>query len=131
MPVVLFFKPDKGLINWSNRAALHDFLLENDGKEMYAEMDKVKGVRSLSQNAYYWKYLEIIALETGHNAEELHRLFKGLFLAKKEVTWKGKQYMMSGSTTKLNKVTMGEYLEKIAAETEVPLPDPTLADITK
>lgn len=127
MSQIFYLKPSKGLMQWSNLGALHKYLLENDGKELYANFDKVKGVRSLDQNALYWFYLGVIAKETGHYEDELHRLFKGLFLPKKEVEWKGKKYAMSGSTTKLNKIDFGEYLDRIASETGIPLPDATLA----
>ena len=129
MSKILYFKPNKGLIDWSNRSELHNFLLDNDGKDCYAKMDKVKGVRSLDQNSLYWLYLDVIAKETGNTVDDLHRLFKGLFLPKKEVTFKGKKYMMSGSTTKLTKAEMGEYLDKICAETNIPIPDKQTASI--
>jgi hypothetical protein len=126
MSQILFFTPKFGLIEWSNKKALYEFLLANEGKEMYAKIDKVKSVRSLDQNSFYWRYLEIIATETGNNADDLHRIFKGLFLPKRKTTFKGKDYMMSGSTTELSKTEMGEYLDKICALTNVPIPDPKL-----
>ena len=127
MSQIFYFQAVKGMMNWSNANSLVQFLLDNEGKNMYANIDKVKGVRSLNQNSYYWFYLEIIARETGNTADMLHRLFKGLFLPKEIVKFKGKEYPMSGSTTKLSKTDMGEYLDKIAAECEVPLPDPQKA----
>ena len=124
MSNLFYFKPNKGIIEWTNRRALFDYLLKNDGKELYAVMDKVKSVRSLSQNALMWSYLEIIARETGNVADDLHRIFKGLFLPKKTVKLKGKEYTMSGSTTELSKGDMTMYLDQIAALTVVPIPDP-------
>lgn len=115
----LQFKPDNG------RAWL-DYLVQNEGKKLVININLDKARRSLDQNAYYWAYLEIIANETGHNADELHKLFKGLFLPKKQLKFKDKIYMMSGSTADLNKPQFSEYLDKIASETGVPLPDPKL-----
>lgn len=127
MSQVFYFKSHQGTLQWSNGRALTQFLKDNEGKDMYASMDRVKGVRSLNQNSYYWFYLEIIASETGNNSDDLHRLFKGLFLPKTAVTWKEHEYMMSGSTTKLSKGDMTMYLDKICSETSVPLPDPQKA----
>lgn len=127
--MIFYFKPKFGLIEWTNKALLHQFLLENEGKEYYAKIGKVKGIRSLNQNALYWVYIELIASETGHNADELHKLFKGLFLPKKEIEWNGKKYMMSGSTANLSKAEFGIYMDKICAETNIPIPDPKLASM--
>ena len=126
MSQILFFTPKFGIIEWSNKKALYEFLLANEGKEMYAKLDRVKSVRSLDQNSYYHKFLDIIENETGQGHESLHKIFKGLFLPKKEVILKGKKYVLSGSTTELSKTEMGDYLDKIAALVEISLPDPKL-----
>jgi hypothetical protein len=131
MKITLYFKPNKGIIEWTNKRALFDYLLANDGVNMYATIDKVKNVRSLDQNAFMWVYLEIIAQETGNIADDLHRLFKGLFLPKKTIKVRGKSYTMSGSTTDLSKGEMTMYLDQICALTNVPIPDPKLASLTK
>ncbi len=115
----LQFRPD-------NNSAWLNFLEQNNGKKLVMNISLNKARRSLDQNAYYHAYLDIISNETGNNHEELHKLFKGLFLPKKPMIFKGKTYMMSGSTTELNKPQFSEYLEKICAETNVPLPDPKL-----
>lgn len=115
----LKFNPD-------NQRGWLDFLEKNDGKKIVINANLDKAKRSLDQNSYYWAYLEIIANEKGESAERLHKLFKGLFLPKTPMTFNGKTYMMSGSTADLNKPQFSEYLEKICAESEVPLPDPKL-----
>ena len=126
---IFYFKPVKGLMEWTNKRDLYDFLLENEGKECYANIGKIKGVRSLPQNSFYWLYLEIISKETGNNVDDLHRLFKGLFLPKKTVVFKGKEYLMSGSTTELSKGDMSMYMDRICAETSIPIPDRQTASI--
>lgn len=115
----LQFRPDNG------RGYL-DFLEQNEGKKLVMNVNLDKARRSLNQNAFLWAYYTIIANETGHNENELHKLFKGLFLPKKPIVFKGKTYMMSGSTKDLNKPQFSEFLEKICAETNIPLPDPKL-----
>jgi hypothetical protein len=131
MSFVTTLKPNKGIIQWSNQRALFDYLLQNDGKELYAKFDKVKSVRSLDQNSYYHAFLDIIEKETGQNHDELHRIFKGLFLPKKKVILKGKEYVLAGSTTELSKTEMGEYMDKISALVEIALPDPKLLAMDK
>ena len=126
---IFYFKSKGGLIEWTNKSDLFQFLIDNEGIEMFANMGKVKGVRSLNQNSLYWKYLEIISAETGNNVDDLHRLFKGLFLPKKIVVFKGKEYLMSGSTIELSKGDMSMYMERINAECGVPIPDMQTASI--
>ena len=127
MSNIFFFKANKGIIEWSNKRALYDFLLRNDGKGMYAQMDRFSGRRSGRQNDWYWVILEQISRDTGNSTDDLHRLFKGLFLPKKVVKLGGKEYTMSGSTTEQNKIQFGEYIEKIRAHVAqfgIVIPDP-------
>ena len=48
------------------------YLMEQDDKEWVIEEYKAK--RSLSQNAYYWKLLELIAVKTHTPKAELHNI---------------------------------------------------------
>lgn len=125
--MIFYFKANKGLIDWDNKRSMFDFLLQNDGKKFVANINLDKARRSLDQNSLYFLYLDIISRETGHTSEELHRIFKGLFLPKKKVTLNGKDYMLTGSTTELNKVDFGIYLDRICAETNIPIPDKKVA----
>lgn len=110
----------------SNRKAWLDFLENNNGKKLVLNIEREKAKRSLNQNSFYHAYLQIISNEIGHTSEELHRIFKGLFLPKRKIIFKGKEYFMLGSTTELNKVEFGEFLDRICSETGVPIPDPKL-----
>lgn len=107
----------------TNVRAWLDFLEQNNGKKLVMNINLDKARRSLDQNSLYHLYLDVIANETGHTSEELHRIFKGLFLPKKKVTLNGKDYMLAGSTTELNKVDFGIYLDRICAETNIPIPE--------
>lgn len=84
--------------------------------------EKKKG-RSLSQNAYYWTYLEVIARETGDNGDDLHEFFKRKLLPPVFKTIRGEEMKLPASTRDLNKNDFTEYLDKICALTNVPLPD--------
>lgn len=116
--------PDGGMDFGSdlNRARLKEHLKEHAGKTY--RLEYVQPKRSLSQNNYYWLYLGIIARETGDHEKALHEFFKQEFLPKKAVSIMGKARTITKSTTSLSKVEMGEYLDKICAMTNVPLPDP-------
>jgi hypothetical protein len=102
-----------------------DFLHANDGKQVTIELDTPR--RSESQNRYYWLYLEVIARETGNDADDLHELFKRKFLPPAFKTIMGQEVKLPGSTTDLDKAGFSEYLERICALTNVPLPDPEAA----
>lgn len=116
----LAFKPDN-LRGWLQ------FLEQKDGHKVVMNIGDDKAKRSLDQNALMHLYIDVIARETGHDHEELHRIFKGLFLPKKKVTLNGVDYWLTGSTTELTKAEMREYLDKICALTNIPIPDTKLA----
>lgn len=100
---------------------------ENKVYEVYLRESK----RSLSQNSYYWLYLGIIEESGSNTALELHELFRRTLLPPKFITVRGKELKVPASTTELTKNEMSEYLEKICAETLIPLPDPIAAGYIK
>jgi len=125
MTKVWLFKASNGGMEFTSdgvKALFIAHLKEHEGKRYRIEY--VEDARSLSQNAYYWVYLDVIAGETGHTPEELHTLFKRKFLPRKFKLVLGEHIEIEQSTTRLKKHEFGEYLDRIAAETGVPLPDP-------
>lgn len=111
-----------------NLARFKEFVKANAGKQVRIELPVTK--RTNNQNSYYWTYLQVIERETGNNANDLHDFFKAKLLPKKTITIKGKkevQLEVPMSTTELDKIQFGEYLDKICAMTNVPLPDPEAA----
>lgn len=103
------------------RRQFSDWLRVNEGKRVLVQLDKPG--RSNSQNAYYWVYLGVIAQETGNNEDDLHEFFKRKLLPPVFKKVLGEEIKLPRSTTKLNKSEFGEYLEKICALTNIPLPD--------
>jgi hypothetical protein len=107
------------------KANFHDYALQHP-KQQY-KLEPLEKKRSLSQNAYYHVYLDVISRETGNSANDLHELFKMKLLPKRIVNIKGKknthEFERIGSTTELNKTEFGEFLDKIVEMTEIPLPD--------
>lgn len=112
-------QPDLG--SDANRARFHDVLKNNEGKTFRIEL--VENKRSLSQNSFYWFYLNIIERETGNSSSNLHELFKRTLLPPKFIKVMGKELKIPASTTELSKSEMSDYMEKICAETSVPIPD--------
>lgn len=111
----LAFKPDL-------QVAWLDFLEKNDGKKVVIEIELEKAKRSLDQNALYWLYLGVIEKETGNLATDLHELFKRKFLPPIPKKILGVEFKLPNSTTDLSKADFGEYLDKISAFTEIPIP---------
>ena len=77
---------------------------------------KVKNNRTLPQNSYYWKILEIIGYELGYDSESMHEIFKNKFLRKeKEILYKGKAFKAEKniSTTKLTTKQFITYIDEI------------------
>jgi len=98
------------------------FKLEGKGVDLDIKEHKI--TRTLTQNAFYWLYLGVISDETGHDANELHEIFKRRFLPPRYVSVLGKEYKLPASTSKLDKSEMSEYMMRISAETDVPIPNP-------
>lgn len=107
------------------KVRLKEYLLAHEGKVFEIRMRETK--RTMTQNRYYWLYLEVISAETGNGANDLHEYFRRALLSPKFITVMGKEVKMPRSTTELSKTEFGEYLDRICAETNVPLPDPEAA----
>jgi hypothetical protein len=66
-------------------------------------------------------------METGDNADDLHEFFKRKLLPPVFKTIRGEEIKLPASTTDLSKSDFAEYLDRICALTNVPLPDPVAA----
>ena len=107
----------------SNKKSFTEYLVANKGKKLFIEIEREKGKRTLSQNDFYWLYLGVIERETGNLATDLHELFKRKLLPPIPKKILGVEFKIPASTTTLNKIEFGEYLDKISAMTCVPIPD--------
>lgn len=95
-----------------------------------------RAARSLAQNAWYWGVIvQALSNHTGYTPDDIHELLKAKFLPKQLAVCDGngvieENFVIGGSSAKLNKVQFGEYCEAIrrwAAETlDVNIPDPVL-----
>ena len=90
--------------------------------------------RSQQQNRFYWGVcVHLVSEHTGYDPDEVHQLAKQMFLPKTLALADGNgevvgEYVLGGSTTKLNTVEFGEFIERFrrwAAEMlDVVIPDP-------
>lgn len=87
----------------------------------YYTNEKLK--RTEAQNRYYWGvYLPLISAETGNDVDDLHSLFKGLFLSKGTVEVLGHKVRRAKSTTELTAGQFSEYILRIEELTGVLAP---------
>lgn len=121
---IFFAKEEKGELKFSNQKVLHDFLELNKKKTFWVRIERETGKRSDTQNRFYWAYLRIIANHTGNSENDLHELFKRIFLPPQYKKILGREIKMPASTTNLNKIEFGEYMDRISAETGIAVPDP-------
>lgn len=105
---------------------------QKDGSDVWVTIGSKRKERSLNQNAWYWGVvLAVIAEETGHTAEELHEIFKRMFLPPRVVTYKEKELKIASSTANLNTLEFSQYIERIRAEAGtmgITIPDPSQVD---
>lgn len=93
------------------------------GEKVTAVYTSKKPKRTEQQNRYYWGvYLPIIAKETGHEVEDLHALFKGMFLNRGVVEVLGNKVRRVRSTTDLSTGQFVEYILNIEKLTGVQAP---------
>lgn len=120
--------PERGFLEWSEPDLLTQEIENGIGKTVKLVIEDKK--RTLPQNSLYWAYLHIISRETGNDIEDLHYSFRFSFLEPQLVEVsdfnKGGKTMVAElrSTTSLSKQEFTDYLERICAETGIPIPDP-------
>lgn len=110
--------------------ALKEVLYQlKEGEAVRIKILRQKKIRSLRQNSYYWGVvLPYISRDTGHSIEELHEVFKRMFLPRQIVMFNGKEYPLPGSTAKLTSQDFTEFLERVralAGEMGITIPSPT------
>lgn len=100
-----------------------------EGKSV--EIKPLANSRSSQQNRYMWGVVyKIIGDDLGMIPEEVHEIYKKKYLSyEKEV--KGKRYTFIKSTTDLNTLEFGEYLDKVilhaTSELGIIIPEPDIA----
>jgi hypothetical protein len=125
---------EKGKLLLRNRRAFDKALRSMKDGEVLVRVERVHATRSKSQNAWYWGVIvELISEHTGYTPDEVHELLKAKFIPKKLAVAKDNgeivgEFVIGGSTRKLNKLTFGEYCEAIrrwaAQDLDIVIPDP-------
>lgn len=102
-------------LKFVNLDYLKNFLREMpENQYLVIDIEKRKNIRSNNQNAMYWGLiLPTIANDLGYTSDELHSVFKRMFLPRKYITIKGKRKLVDPTTTKLTTQQFTEYIEKI------------------
>lgn len=99
-----------------------------EGEEVKVSVIRKRKNRSTHQNAYYWGViLPVIAHESGHSIDELHEIFKRMFLVPQEIEYRGKVIRIPGSTANLSIMEFSDFCERVRAEAAtmgIAIPDP-------
>ena len=92
-------------------------------------IEPYKEKRTLNQNALYWKWVGIIAQDTGNDPDAVHEALKQRFLIPVEITFMGDKIPYR-STARLNTGEMSNYMDRVhalASEMGIVLPLPELS----
>lgn len=124
----------RGRLEMRNRKAVLAQLSRMRDCEVVITIEPRKAARSQQQNRWYWGVIiDLLSEHTGFSPEEMHEVCKAQFLPKKLAVADGNgvihgEFVIGGSTTKLNKLEFGEYCERIrqwaAEDLGVVIPDP-------
>jgi hypothetical protein len=97
------------------RDAIRDLVGKLDvSKPWSITVEPYRKKRTNSQNNLYWKWISIVARETGNSQDDVHDAFKDMFCPPRTVTL-GDNERHVRSTTKLNTAEMTEYMNAVYA----------------
>lgn len=123
-----------GKLKLRNQKAFHAAMDTFVDGEVRVTIERARATRSEQQNRWYWGcILKHLSEHTGYTAEELHEYCKQRFNSKKVAFCDDNgvikdEETIGLSTTRLNKITFGEYCEAIrqwaAEDLHVYIPDP-------
>lgn len=129
---IFFGFAKNGVLEFENLVE-YQIWLEGINGEFELTINERKKQRTIDQNSWYWGVvLPVISESTGHTPEELHEVFKDMFLGKKTILWNGEEKKIQGSSASLFTQGFGEYIERIRAEVAtmgITIPDPERVSI--
>lgn len=102
-----------------NRRRMREWLAHRRDGAYVVTIERQHATRSLAQNAYYWGVvLGALCEHTGYTPEEMHNFLKQRFLPKRITLADAngelvEECVVGISTTRLNKLQFGEYLEQV------------------
>lgn len=123
-----------GKLRIRHRPDLLTWIRQRKDTEVVLTVSRRRATRNLAQNAYLWGVVyEYLSEHTGYTADELHEWAKMKFLPKRLALTDGngeirEELVIGGTTTRLNKLEFGEYIDAIrrfaAEELMLVIPDP-------
>lgn len=133
--VVASAQVKNGRLRFNNRRAFDEQVRQfKEGAQVEIAVSIRRTTRSLKQSAWYWGCIvQMISEFTGYTPDEVHEWAKAKFIPKKLAICNGNgevvdEYVLGGSTRKMNTVEFSEYCEAVrrfAAETlSLDIPDP-------
>ncbi len=119
-----------GKLDIFNREALNEYVKQFDGRDCYLIVAPVEWQRSNPQNRYYrGVVIKTAAAELGYSPDEMHEVFKFMFLRVRD----DKGFERVRSTTELTTGEFEDYLGKIrmfcASELGFSIPEPNEVEI--
>lgn len=121
LPCELYGHIDEtGTLVIQNRGRLKEWCAHNKEKNIIIRIEKRRSKRSNQQNRYYWgvviQEVRLGLIEIGYDlsADETHFFLKQKFNSVHIANKDGEALEVPGTTTTLNKVQFGEFIEKIA-----------------
>ena len=124
----------RGRLEIRNRKTFAAALKRMRDGEVRVTVERTRAARSDQQNRWYWGVIvDLLSEHTGFTPDEMHEVLKAKFMPKRLAVTDGNgeikgEFVIGGTTTKLDKVAFGEYCEAIrtwaAEELGVVIPDP-------
>lgn len=109
-----FFKiDDRGTTIWKDLNQIKKYIHDLESGKYMIKISSYVEERSIDQNKYYWKLVEIIANELGYEKQEMHEVLKYKFLQKTIEDTNGNLVKGVKSTSTLNIREFTEYINNI------------------
>ena len=109
-----FFRIDeRGTTIWKDLNQIKKYIHDLESGKYMIKISSYVEDRSIDQNKYYWKLVEIIANEIGYEKQEMHEVLKYKFLQKTIQDANGNLVKGVKSTSSLNIREFSEYIDNI------------------
>ena len=119
LEIVTTARVEKGRFKVRNWERIQARLARCRDGEFVITIQRKHAIRTLAMNALYWGvYVKELSEYTGFTPDEMHFWLKAKFLPKKLAVANSNgevvgEYVLGGSTTRLNKIEFGDYLREI------------------
>jgi hypothetical protein len=105
---------EKGVVVFDSPVRWRAVLARHEGRRIEVEIGREYNVRSLKQNAYYWRVVVPFYGEwAGEEKEEAHETLKTLHLMVEHILPSGELVRKPGSTRRLSTVDFNAYVERV------------------